>query len=136
MGFSINLVKLANISFVMRRLAIEENGLLQNELGIKDPKHRKKIGLRAMDIVLFGPPFSKYSYISCAFFSRNIHNFKQHAFLKIDIFISSKLIIYGPLGLLNMWKVKILNALGNCFDCKGYKPPEGSFRVGSYLKIS
>lgn len=39
------------------RLAIEENGLLQNELGIKDPKHRKKIGLRAMDVVLFGPPF-------------------------------------------------------------------------------
>lgn len=38
------------------RLATEENGLLQNELGIKDPKHRKKIGLRAMDIVLFGPP--------------------------------------------------------------------------------
>lgn len=42
---------------VIPRLAIEENGLLQNELGIKDPKHRKKIGLRAMDIVLFGPPF-------------------------------------------------------------------------------
>ncbi|XP_074619328.1 stromal interaction molecule 1-like [Acropora palmata] len=39
----------------MPRLAIE-NGLLQ-ELGIKDSKHRKKIGLRAMDIVLFGPPF-------------------------------------------------------------------------------
>ena len=46
-------------TFVMYRLAIE-NGLLQ-ELGIKDSKHRKKIGLRAMDIVLFGPPFSKHS---------------------------------------------------------------------------
>lgn len=45
------------------RLAIE-NGLLQNELGIKDPKHRKKIGLRAMDIVLFGPPFiSGHSFL-------------------------------------------------------------------------
>ena len=47
--------------FVMCRLAVEENGLLQNELGIKDPKHRKKIGLRAMDIVLFGPPFGRYT---------------------------------------------------------------------------
>lgn len=42
----------------MCRLAIE-NGLL-HELGVKDSKHRKKIGLRAMDIVLFGPPFSKH----------------------------------------------------------------------------
>ena len=49
----------------MCRLAIEENGLLQNELGIKDPKHRKKIGLRAMDIVLFGPPFGKLSLMIC-----------------------------------------------------------------------
>ena len=29
------------------------------ELGIKDPKHRKKISLRAMDIVLFGPPIGE-----------------------------------------------------------------------------
>jgi len=43
----------------MNRLALQENGLLQDELGIKDPKHRKKISLRAMDIVLFGPPFGK-----------------------------------------------------------------------------
>lgn len=68
MGSSINLVKLTTISFVMGRLAIEENGLLQNELGIKDPKHRKKIGLRAMDIVLFGPPFGKYSDLHFIFF--------------------------------------------------------------------
>ena len=44
----------------MCRLATEENGLLQNELGVRDPKHRKKISLRAMDIVLFGPPFGNY----------------------------------------------------------------------------
>ena len=49
---------------MMNRLAVEENGLLQNELGIKDPKHRKKIGLRAMDIVLFGPPFGKLSVLN------------------------------------------------------------------------
>ena len=65
----------------MCRLAIEENGLLQNELGIKDPKHRKKIGLRAMDIVLFGPPFGKdiSLYLTC--FLKNVHNFKEPDFL-------------------------------------------------------
>ena len=62
----------------MCRLAIEENGLLQNELGIKDPKHRKKIGLRAMDIVLFGPPFGRCTKI-CINACYKVHNFKQYA---------------------------------------------------------
>jgi stromal interaction molecule 1 len=29
---------------------------LNNILGIKDPIHKQKIALKAMDVVLFGPP--------------------------------------------------------------------------------
>jgi stromal interaction molecule 1 len=29
---------------------------LSNVLGIKDPIHKQKIALKAMDVVLFGPP--------------------------------------------------------------------------------
>jgi len=29
---------------------------LSNILGIKDPIHKQKIALKAMDVVLFGPP--------------------------------------------------------------------------------
>lgn len=29
---------------------------LNNVLGIKDPIHKQKIALKAMDVVLFGPP--------------------------------------------------------------------------------
>lgn len=37
------------------RIAIND-GMIQNELGIDDSAHRKKLELRAMDVVLFGPP--------------------------------------------------------------------------------
>jgi len=30
--------------------------ILTNVLGIKDPIHKQKIALKAMDVVLFGPP--------------------------------------------------------------------------------
>ena len=30
--------------------------MIQNELGVVDNAHRKKLELRAMDVVLFGPP--------------------------------------------------------------------------------
>jgi len=33
---------------------------LSNVLGIKDPIHKQKIALKAMDVVLFGPPKGKY----------------------------------------------------------------------------
>lgn len=34
---------------------------LSNVLGIKDPIHKQKIALKAMDVVLFGPPKGTYS---------------------------------------------------------------------------
>ncbi|XP_021927809.1 stromal interaction molecule homolog isoform X2 [Zootermopsis nevadensis] len=38
------------------RLAVNNMHYLNNILGIKDPIHKQKIALKAMDIVLFGPP--------------------------------------------------------------------------------
>lgn len=35
-----------------------------NNLGIKDPIHRQKITLKAMDVVLFGPPKGKLLILS------------------------------------------------------------------------
>jgi hypothetical protein len=36
---------------------------LVNVLGIKDPIHKQKIALKAMDVVLFGPPKGKIAYV-------------------------------------------------------------------------
>ncbi|KAK0159350.1 hypothetical protein PV328_010236 [Microctonus aethiopoides] len=38
------------------RLAVNNMHYLSNILGIKDPIHKQKIALKAMDVVLFGPP--------------------------------------------------------------------------------
>lgn len=38
------------------RLAVTNSQFLSNVLGIKDPIHKQKISLKAMDVVLFGPP--------------------------------------------------------------------------------
>ncbi|XP_063233155.1 stromal interaction molecule homolog [Bacillus rossius redtenbacheri] len=38
------------------RLAVTNMYYLHNVLGIKDPIHKQKIALKAMDVVLFGPP--------------------------------------------------------------------------------
>nr|CAD7599914.1 unnamed protein product [Timema genevievae] len=38
------------------RLAVNNMHYLHNVLGIKDPIHKQKIALKAMDVVLFGPP--------------------------------------------------------------------------------
>ncbi|XP_043189307.1 stromal interaction molecule homolog isoform X2 [Amphibalanus amphitrite] len=38
------------------RLAVNNNHYLSGVLGIKDPRHKQKIMLKAMDAVLFGPP--------------------------------------------------------------------------------
>jgi len=35
---------------------------LSNILGIKDPIHKQKIALKAMDVVLFGPPKGNATY--------------------------------------------------------------------------
>lgn len=40
----------------MPRIAINGESMIQNELGVVDNAHRKKLELRAMDVVLFGPP--------------------------------------------------------------------------------
>ena len=37
-------------------IAINAGQILQNKLGITDGQHKQKIQLRAMDIILFGPP--------------------------------------------------------------------------------
>lgn len=38
------------------RLAVGNFQFLSSILGIKDPIHKQKIALKAMDVVLFGPP--------------------------------------------------------------------------------
>lgn len=38
------------------RLAVSNSQYLSVVLGIKDPIHKQKIALKAMDVVLFGPP--------------------------------------------------------------------------------
>lgn len=46
---------------ICSRLAVNNMHYLNNILGIKDPIHKQKIALKAMDIVLFGPPKGKVS---------------------------------------------------------------------------
>ncbi|XP_066999353.2 stromal interaction molecule homolog isoform X2 [Anabrus simplex] len=41
---------------MLPRLAVNNMHYLSNVLGIKDPIHKQKIALKAMDVVLFGPP--------------------------------------------------------------------------------
>jgi hypothetical protein len=43
------------------RLAVNNMHYLSSVLGIKDPIHKQKIALKAMDVVLFGPPKGKVS---------------------------------------------------------------------------
>lgn len=43
-------------SYLNFRLAVTNSQFLSNVLGIKDPIHKQKISLKAMDVVLFGPP--------------------------------------------------------------------------------
>jgi stromal interaction molecule 1 len=38
------------------RLAVNNLHYVSSVLGIKDPIHKQKIALKAMDVVLFGPP--------------------------------------------------------------------------------
>ncbi|VEN37049.1 unnamed protein product [Callosobruchus maculatus] len=44
------------------RLAVDDGKYL-NILGIKDPIHKRKIALKAMDVVLFGPPKGKHLFV-------------------------------------------------------------------------
>ena len=45
------------------RLAINNAQYLSSVLGIKDPIHRQKIAVKAMDVVLFGPPKDGSNYV-------------------------------------------------------------------------
>lgn len=42
--------------FIFYRLAVHNMHYVSNVLGIRDPIHKQKIALKAMDVVLFGPP--------------------------------------------------------------------------------
>ncbi|XP_022171414.1 stromal interaction molecule homolog isoform X2 [Myzus persicae] len=45
------------------RLAVTNMQILTNVLGIKDPIHKQKIALKAMDVVLFGPPKESVTHL-------------------------------------------------------------------------
>ncbi|KAK9498029.1 hypothetical protein O3M35_003914 [Rhynocoris fuscipes] len=45
------------------RLAVSNMAYLSSVLGIKDPIHKQKIALKAMDVVLFGPPKESNNHI-------------------------------------------------------------------------
>jgi len=47
---------MSNFLIIYFRLAVNNMHYLSNVLGIKDPIHKQKIALKAMDVVLFGPP--------------------------------------------------------------------------------
>jgi len=46
---------------VLPRLALNKNQIVQHVLGITDQNHKNKIVLKAMDVVLFGPPTVFYN---------------------------------------------------------------------------
>lgn len=48
-------------SLFPHRLAVGNLQYLSNTLGIKDPIHKQKLALKAMDVVLFGPPKGKHN---------------------------------------------------------------------------
>ncbi|XP_013407301.1 stromal interaction molecule 1-like [Lingula anatina] len=48
---------------VLPRIAANSNHFLSGILGIKNPVHKQKLSLKAMDVVLFGPPKKGHSYI-------------------------------------------------------------------------
>ncbi|XP_018357308.1 PREDICTED: stromal interaction molecule homolog isoform X3 [Trachymyrmex septentrionalis] len=57
------------------RLAVNNMHYLSNVLGIKDPIHKQKIALKAMDVVLFGPP---KALIGCWFIYQQKKNSQNH----------------------------------------------------------
>lgn len=56
--FSNNSIEKFSILFAKYhfRLAVHNMHYVSNVLGIRDPIHKQKIALKAMDVVLFGPP--------------------------------------------------------------------------------
>jgi stromal interaction molecule 1 len=49
---------------ILPRLAVNNLHYVSSVLGIKDPIHKQKIALKAMDVVLFGPPRGKFIIIT------------------------------------------------------------------------
>lgn len=62
-------------------LAINADQILQNSLQITDSQHKRKIQLRAMDIILFGPPAARGRW--------------KDYILKISILLALCLVIYA-----------------------------------------
>lgn len=61
-GFGFCTIMICIINYVLNfapRIATDKSSFLQDELGMKNPRHRRKIYLRASDIILFGSPESK-----------------------------------------------------------------------------
>jgi len=50
------------------RLAVSNMQYLTSTLGIKDPIHKQKIQLKAMDVVLFGPPKGNSKFLISSYF--------------------------------------------------------------------
>ena len=48
--------------FVCFRIAVNNHHYISRDLGIKNPVHKHKLSLKAMDVVLFGPPKSKIDH--------------------------------------------------------------------------
>ena len=65
----------------MPRLATDQSTFLHKELGIDNVKHRKKIYLRASDVILFGIPEGKLFKL-CTPLSR--HLLVSNAVLKVS----------------------------------------------------
>lgn len=58
------------INFHFFRLAVHNMHYVSNVLGIRDPIHKQKIALKAMDVVLFGPPRGKHCGFIGIYFKR------------------------------------------------------------------
>lgn len=57
---------------------------LNNVLGIKDPIHKQKIALKAMDVVLFGPPKGNYYYICNDIYNVNFTWENKTSFIELN----------------------------------------------------
>lgn len=75
--------KLSYLTVYVFRLASNYQSLV-NAIGIKNPVHKQKLTVKATDVVLFGPPKSKYkhqAYITLGHFCDHleIHLSEFHA---------------------------------------------------------
>ncbi|CAL4110080.1 unnamed protein product, partial [Meganyctiphanes norvegica] len=62
-AYNINYNPNADSNAILRKLAANNEQFITRVLGIKDPSHRSKITIKAMDAVLFGPPKEAGSHL-------------------------------------------------------------------------